>query len=84
MTLHLLSSFQTHRGRRGCHFYNDDDCAFLDWLKVLKFIENLPEDTAFADKLASTLANYNPDTEFLAVQQNEGQVSVELYSNISG
>ena len=26
------------------------------------------------------LSNYNPDTEFLAVQQNKGSISVELYS----
>jgi hypothetical protein len=26
------------------------------------------------------LANYNPDSEFLAVQQNGDSVSVELYS----
>jgi hypothetical protein len=34
----------------------------------------------FSERLADTLANYDPDTEFLAVQQNEKSISVELYS----
>ena len=84
MTLHLLSSFQTHIGRRGCHFYNDEDCTFYDWTDVLKFIQNLPSETPFAEKLTSALANYDPDREYLAVQQTKGRVSVELYLDATG
>jgi hypothetical protein len=36
--------------------------------------------TSFMDRLTESLANYNPDSEFLAVQQNGDSVSVELYS----
>lgn len=36
--------------------------------------------SSFMERLTETLANYNPDHEFLAVQQNGDSVSVELYS----
>jgi hypothetical protein len=80
---HLIRSFQKHLGTRGCHFYDSESCTFLDWKEVFKFVDALPRkenDDPFADKLAESLANYNPDTEFLAVQQNGDSVSVELYS----
>jgi hypothetical protein len=50
---------------------------------VFKFVDALPtggKNDGFTDRLTTTLANYNPDTEFLAVQQNGDSVSVELYS----
>ena len=50
---------------------------------MFQFIRALPEsaqEDRFSDKLAETLANYDPDNEFLAVQQNGDSVSVELYS----
>lgn len=81
---HLIRSFQSHRGERGCHFYDSERCSFLSWREVFQFIDALPKrDHAdpFAEKLADTLANYNPDDEFLAVQQNGESVSVELYSH---
>jgi hypothetical protein len=34
----------------------------------------------FAEKLVETLANYNPDVEFLAVKKDGENVSLELYS----
>jgi hypothetical protein len=80
---HLLSSFQNHVGERGCHFYDEEHCNFLTWKDVFRFIDSLPQRSQkddFAEKLAETLANYNPDREFLAVQQNGDSVSVELYS----
>jgi len=45
----------------------------------------LPEKDSktFSEKLIETLSNYDPDTEFLAVQQNEKSISVELYSQQS-
>lgn len=81
---HLVKSFQEHLGTRGCHFYDDEHCTFLSWEKVFKFIDSFPnsqEEDTFSDKLASTLSNYNPDSEFLAVHQNGSSVSVELYSH---
>lgn len=79
---HLISSFKTHVGERGCHFYDDSACTFLTWKEVFDFINFLPDTdkiSPFTEKLTENLANYNPDTEFLAVQQAGDQVSVELY-----
>ena len=83
---HLIRSFQAHLGTRGCHFYDDTSCNFLPWNEVFKFIDTLPKregEDPFSDRLAETLANYDPDSEFLAVQQNGTSVSVELYSQTS-
>jgi hypothetical protein len=80
---HLIRSFQSHVGERGCHFYDSESCSFLTWKQVFQFIDTLPKrnsDDSFSEKLAETLANYDPDEEFLAVQQNGDSVSVELYS----
>jgi hypothetical protein len=81
---HLIRSFQAHLGERGCHFYDESTCNFLSWNQVFKFINSLPPkegEDAFSDKLAESLSNYDPDTEFLAVQQNGTSVSVELYTD---
>lgn len=80
---HLVKSFQEHIGLRGVHFYDSESCNFLNWAEVYQFVAALPKKEsgdAFTTKLEETLANYNPDTEFLAVQQNGSSVSVELYS----
>lgn len=76
-------SFQAHVGERGCHFYDSESCNFLNWKDVFQFVDSLNtkhEADTFTEKLTESLANYNPDTEFLAVQQNGDSVSVELYS----
>lgn len=80
---HLVKSFQSHLGTRGCHFYDDTSCNFLVWSDVFKFLDSLPAKPggdAFSEKLEETLANYDPDKEFLAVQQSGNSVSVEVYS----
>lgn len=80
---HLLSSFKEHIGERGCHFYDVDDCRFLPWDQVVEFANTFPgeiEDNEFTEKLTNTLANYNPDSEFLAVKQDGTTVAVELYA----
>jgi hypothetical protein len=80
---HLVRSFQKHIGTRGCHFYDSESCNFLNWKQVFEFVDSLPTKPGadpFADKLTESLANYDPDSEFLAVQQNGDSVSVELYS----
>jgi len=80
---HLVESFRTHIGLRGVHFYDSESCNFLNWVEVYQFVAALPKKEncdPFAEKLEETLANYNPDTEFLAVQQNGSSISVELYS----
>lgn len=80
---HLIESFQSHIGERGCHFYDDEECVFLTWSQVFCFTENLKDEIdldPFQERLENSLANYDPDTQFLAVQQNGDQVSVELYT----
>jgi hypothetical protein len=50
---------------------------------VFKFLDSFPSKSnvdQFSERLADTLANYDPDSEFLAVYQNGDSVSVELYS----
>lgn len=80
---HLPRSFQKHIGQRGCHFYDSDACNFLTWEEVLKFLRSLPQkgEDGFAEKLAETLANYDPERECLAVHQHGKSVSVELYAH---
>ena len=80
---HLYKSFKDHKGLRGVHFYHKDKCNFLVWAEVCAFLKTLPgesESTEFPEKLLNSLANYDPDTEFLAVHQEGTVVSVELYS----
>lgn len=82
---HLVESFQQNRGMRGVTFYDEEHCNFLPWDQVLKFIDSFPVSSAsdpFADKLTETLANYDPECEFVAVQQKGDAVSVELYSQV--
>jgi hypothetical protein len=79
---HLVKSFQENLGVRGCHFYDNTSCNFLDWREVLEFTKAAPDigkEQGFTEKLLDTLSNYDPDTQFLAVQHSEGTVSVELY-----
>ena len=81
---HLVKSFQTHLGSRGVHFYDETSCNFLDWKEVLEFLKVVPDvgkDQKFGERLLDALSNYEPDTQFLAVQQGESTVSVELYTN---
>ena len=80
---HLHESFNDHRGLRGVHFYHKDKCSFLVWAEVCAFLKTLPrepENADFPERLLDSLANYDPDTEFLAVHQEGTTVSVELYS----
>lgn len=78
-----MNSFQTHVGERGCHFYDDSSCNFLSWKEVFSFIKTLPQkedENEFGTRLTETLANYDPNKEYLAVQQKGSSISVELYS----
>ena len=82
---HLVKSFQKHLGSRGVHFYDGEHCNFLTGREVFQFIDALPQRSKqdqFTERLADSLANYDPDNEFLAVQQNGDSVSVELYSSL--
>lgn len=83
---HLVESFQSHLGTRGVHFYNEENCNFLSWLEVFEFIRSIPQGQdnvdSFSERLTDTLANYDPDKEFLAVCQNGTSISVELYARV--
>ena len=55
---HLVKSFQTHLGTRGCHFYDDTSCNFLDWKEVLEFLKVVPDigkDQKFSDHAPITI-----------------------------
>jgi len=83
---HLVRSFQEYTGLRGVHFYDQDSCNFLPWNDVFTFIKALKtkdemSPDPFIDKLTESLANYNPDHEFLAVRQEGDTISVELYKH---
>lgn len=81
---YLHESFKTHKGLRGVHFYHKEKCNFLVWAEVCAFLKTLPDESAevseFPERLLNSLANYDPDSEFLAVHQEGTRVSVELYS----
>lgn len=79
---HLVKSFKEHLGMRGLHAYTEAECRFLTWEEVIAFLNRLPEqsDPEFSDKLLDTLANYDPDTQFLAMSQVGESVSIELYA----
>ena len=80
---HLVRSFQEHVGIRGVHFYDDESCNFLTWRQVFEFFDNLPnkaDEDDFTESLTESMANYDPNYQFLAVQQKGTTVSVELYS----
>lgn len=72
-------------GTRGVHFYSDSECKFMPWNKVIEFVNQLPQSSSedFAEKLISSLANYDPRWEFLAISQTGDNVSIELYSKQS-
>jgi hypothetical protein len=83
---HVVLSFQAHAGERGCHFYSNEGCKFLAWNEVFSFLKAVPElgnNRTFSDRLIDSLANYDPDYQFLAVRHSDDTVSVELYSDSS-
>jgi hypothetical protein len=78
----LIKSFAEHRGVRGVHFYNSNQCEFLRWDETLASIhDRLPE--KFADKLIEAVANYDPETEFVTVTAGGGQITIELFRALS-
>ena len=81
----LIKSFQENQNRRGVHFYSSGGCRFLPWNEVCQFIESLNHNGAsdgFQENLLNSLANYDPECEYLAVHQHGDSVSVELYSQV--
>lgn len=78
----LNTSFKQHVGFRGVHVYSEEGCKFLAWDEIVAFVASMPDDTdpEFGDKLLEKLANYDPDHEFLALQQYSNNLTIEVYT----
>lgn len=79
MAPHLTHSFAKHRGVRGVHFYDPTSCEFFTWDKIFGLLEEASFPPTFGDKLIDTIANYDPDREFVAVSAGSGQVTIEIF-----
>ena len=79
MSPHLTHSFAKNRGTRGVHFYDSASCEFFTWDKVFGLLEKTSFPATFGDRLIETIANYNPDKEFVAVSAGGGQVTIEIF-----
>jgi hypothetical protein len=76
---HLMHSFAKHRGVRGVHFYDSSGSEFFQWNRVFGLLEKSEFPTVFNDKLVEAIANYNPDSEFVAVSAGNGQLTIEMF-----
>lgn len=74
----LIQSFAEHRGSRGVHFYDSQQCEFLPWDEVMGRVKERFPDT-FYDKLIEAVANYDPESEFVTVTAGGGQLTIELF-----
>ena len=79
MSPHLTHSFAKHRGVRGVHFYDSASCEFFTWDKVFGLLDRADFPGQFGDRLVETIANYDPDREFVAVSAGGGQVTIEIF-----
>lgn len=83
MIPHLIRSFAQHRGTRGVHFYDDSSCEFLHWNNIFSYLEAMQLPEEFGDKLIESVANYDPDAEFIAVSASKNQLSIEIFRAMS-
>lgn len=84
MNVALIKSFEQQNGMRGAHFFDGVDCEFATWDLVIEFCRRLkdednPAHNEFEEKLLHTIANVNPDTEYVLVRQHGDVVSIECY-----
>ena len=84
MNATLVKSFEQQNGMRGAHFFDGAECEFVRWNLVIEFCRRLkdgsnPAHVEFEDKLLHTIANVDPDTEFVLVRQHGDVVSIECY-----
>ena len=80
----LVHSFQQQNGLRGAHFFDGEHCEFVTWDLVVQFCSkmkdtNNPAHVEFEEKLLHTIANVNPETEYVLVRQVGESVSIECY-----
>lgn len=76
---HLMHSFAKHRGVRGVHFYDSAGSQFFQWDQVFGLLEKSEFPAVFNEKLVDAIANYDPDTEFVAVSAGNGQLTIEMF-----
>lgn len=85
-TGHLAESFDKNVGIRGAHLYSATECQFYPWLEVIHMIRQLDKGgdyPEFEDKLITALANYNPDTEYIALCESpDNKVTIEMYTRL--
>jgi len=79
MSPHLTKSFAKHRGTRGVHFYDSGSCEFFQWDEMFGLLSKSDFPSTFSDRLVETVANYDPDSEFVAVSAGGGQVTIEIF-----
>lgn len=83
---HLLRSFENHVGERGVHFYTPNECNFLPWDQVIAMIKRFSgskDYLEFEERLITLIANYDPDTEFIALCQSSGdKTAIETYAKV--
>lgn len=80
---HLMHSFAKHRGVRGVHFYDSSGSQFFQWDEMFRLLDNSDFPAVFNDKLVEAIANYNPDSEFVAVSAGNGQLTIEMFKALS-
>lgn len=80
----LIRSFQQQNGTRGVHFFDGDHCEFVSWDMVIEFCNRMkdrgnPAHVEFEEKLIHSMANVDPDTEYVLCRQHGEVVSIECY-----
>ena len=73
----LSRSFAAHKGKRGVHFYDSNQCEFMTWDKTLASMEMFPDN--FSEKLVEAMSNYDPEKEFVTCTAGNGQLTIELF-----
>lgn len=76
---HLTHSFAKNRGVRGVHFYDSSGSEFFQWDQVFGLLEKSEFPAVFNEKLVEAIANYDPDSEFVAVSAGNGQLTIEMF-----
>lgn len=76
---HLMHSFAKHRGVRGVHFYDSAGSKFFQWDRVFELLNSSEFPAVFNEKLIDAIANYDPDSEFVAVSAGNGQLTIEMF-----
>lgn len=79
MSPHLIRSFAKHRGIRGIHVYDSSSSEFLQWDQVFSYLKSSGFPANFSEKLIDAVANYDPDSEFVAISAGGGQLMIEIF-----